>query len=202
MSCDNKCEKCDCQLGSKDDSVDAMLRALESDLLSYADSEGETMREDWLAEHRRVTHIREQYVKQHKKLVAELAQHRADLKAAAGELAVPIPEPGTVVAKLLRANSLLRGLVRSPEEARVVFWYEQYQASSRDHAATLRELEELRRVSGGAEGGERRAYTRAVALIAALKEEAGPGRVLHGALQAAIIAEANAIDACGKLPKS
>ena len=119
--------------------------------------------------------------------------------------------------------------MRSPEEAKVEFWYQQWQASTKDHAETRRELEELRRVSGAAHDAaiavayhhgfnrrrtacdpqlkptddtQRPAYTRAVALIAALNEEAGPGRVLHGALQAAILAEANAIDAYRRLPES
>lgn len=35
------------------------------------------------------------------------AQHEADLKAAAGEVLVPIPEPGTDASKMLRANRLL-----------------------------------------------------------------------------------------------
>jgi hypothetical protein len=38
------------------------------------------------------------------------------------------------------------------------------------------------------------AYRRAVQLIDRMNAEAGPGRILHGALQAAIIAKANNID--------
>jgi hypothetical protein len=38
------------------------------------------------------------------------------------------------------------------------------------------------------------AYRRAVQLIDRMDAEAGPGRILHGALQAAIIAKANDID--------
>ncbi len=40
----------------------------------------------------------------------ELAMHRADLAAAAGELMVPIPAPGSESAKLMRANRILRGM--------------------------------------------------------------------------------------------
>ncbi len=40
----------------------------------------------------------------------ELALHRADLAAAAGELMVPIPAPGSESAKLMRANRILRGM--------------------------------------------------------------------------------------------
>lgn len=36
--------------------------------------------------------------------------HRADLAAAAGELMVPIPAPGSESAKLMRANRILRGM--------------------------------------------------------------------------------------------
>lgn len=43
----------------------------------------------------------------HGKLEA-LEVHQKDLEAAAGELMVDIPEPGTVIARLLRANSLMR----------------------------------------------------------------------------------------------
>lgn len=41
-------------------------------------------------------------------LIAELQQHRADLRAAAGDLPVPLPAPGTDMARLLTANRLLR----------------------------------------------------------------------------------------------
>lgn len=44
----------------------------------------------------------------HVALDRELAQCRQDLKDAAGELMVPMPEPGTDMAKLLSANVLLR----------------------------------------------------------------------------------------------
>lgn len=37
-----------------------------------------------------------------------LAQHEKDLADAAVELPVPLPEPGTIAAKMLRANLLLR----------------------------------------------------------------------------------------------
>ena len=39
---------------------------------------------------------------------ATIERHEADIAAAAGELLVPIPVPGTVTARLLRANILLR----------------------------------------------------------------------------------------------
>jgi hypothetical protein len=45
------------------------------------------------------------------------------------------------------------------------------------------------------ESSSRPAYNRAAKLIDALNAEVGPGRVVHGALQAAMIAEANALDA-------
>lgn len=48
-------------------------------------------------------------------MAAELATHRADAEAAAGELLVPIPTPGTIPAQLLRANSIMR---RQRDEAR------------------------------------------------------------------------------------
>jgi len=40
--------------------------------------------------------------------LAELDELRADLKDAAGELLVPIPDPGTYMAKLMLANRLLK----------------------------------------------------------------------------------------------
>lgn len=40
-------------------------------------------------------------------LQAQLATHQQDLELAAGELLIPIPEPGTDVARLMRANRLL-----------------------------------------------------------------------------------------------
>ena len=39
---------------------------------------------------------------------AEVERHCQDLRHAAGELLVPLPEPGTDVARLLRANRLMR----------------------------------------------------------------------------------------------
>ena len=42
------------------------------------------------------------------KLLAEVENHRNDLRLAAGECLVPIPEPGTMAAKMLRANVLMR----------------------------------------------------------------------------------------------
>jgi hypothetical protein len=42
------------------------------------------------------------------RLKAELASVRSDMEAAAGELLVPIPAPGTDVAKLLHANVMMR----------------------------------------------------------------------------------------------
>lgn len=39
---------------------------------------------------------------------AEVAKHRKDLADAAGELLLPIPEPGTPMAKMMRANRLMR----------------------------------------------------------------------------------------------
>jgi hypothetical protein len=60
---------------------------------------------------------------------AELAKFRADLAAAAGECCVPIPEPGTDMAKLLTANVLmrreierLRGSLRTVKEKWEWFW--------------------------------------------------------------------------------
>lgn len=47
-------------------------------------------------------------IRENAQLKAALAQYRQDLKDAAGKLAVPMPEPGTDMAKLLRANVLLR----------------------------------------------------------------------------------------------
>lgn len=41
-------------------------------------------------------------------LLDELKKYREDLLAAAGELAIPAPEPGTDMARLLMANILLR----------------------------------------------------------------------------------------------
>ena len=41
-------------------------------------------------------------------LEAKLAVHEQDLADAAGELKVPLPEPGSMVAKLLHANVMLR----------------------------------------------------------------------------------------------
>lgn len=38
----------------------------------------------------------------------ELDAHRKDLEQAAGELMIDLPEPGTTIAKLLRANSIMR----------------------------------------------------------------------------------------------
>lgn len=43
-----------------------------------------------------------------RRMWSEIETHRADLSAAAGELLVPLPEPGSVTAKLLRANVLMR----------------------------------------------------------------------------------------------
>lgn len=48
-------------------------------------------------------------------LRAEVALHRADLAAAAGELMLPIPEPGSAAARLMRANRILRRML---DEAR------------------------------------------------------------------------------------
>lgn len=45
----------------------------------------------------------------------ELAEHREDVRLASGELLIPIPEPGTETARLLRANVLMR---RERDEAR------------------------------------------------------------------------------------
>lgn len=42
------------------------------------------------------------------KLKAELAQCRQDMEAAAGDLPVPMPSPGTDMAKLLSANVILK----------------------------------------------------------------------------------------------
>jgi hypothetical protein len=39
---------------------------------------------------------------------ARLDRHEADLAEAAGELMVPLPEPGSVAAKLMRANTIMR----------------------------------------------------------------------------------------------
>lgn len=41
-------------------------------------------------------------------LQAELAKHEQDLADAASELMVPVPEPNTLVASLVRANRILR----------------------------------------------------------------------------------------------
>jgi hypothetical protein len=41
-------------------------------------------------------------------ITGELEEHRADLVAAAGELRVSMPKPGTDASKVLRANYLLR----------------------------------------------------------------------------------------------
>lgn len=40
----------------------------------------------------------------------------ADLKAAAGELRIPVPTPGTEMARLLSANVILRGRLRAETE--------------------------------------------------------------------------------------
>jgi hypothetical protein len=44
-----------------------------------------------------------------RQLKSQVARYDADMKEAAGELLIPIPEPGTDAAKLLAANRLLRG---------------------------------------------------------------------------------------------
>lgn len=49
--------------------------------------------------------------------LGEYAALRADLKAAAGDLPVPMPEPGTDMARLLSANVLLRRRVSELESA-------------------------------------------------------------------------------------
>lgn len=56
-----------------------------------------------------------QLVRDVERLARERDEARADVIAAAGDLLVPIPEPGSVVARLLSANAILR---RERDEAR------------------------------------------------------------------------------------
>lgn len=51
----------------------------------------------------------------YERLVGRLTTLEKDLEAAAGDLAVPLPEPGTDVARLLMANRLLRNRVSELE---------------------------------------------------------------------------------------
>ncbi|MFC3390670.1 hypothetical protein [Aidingimonas halophila] len=50
----------------------------------------------------------DQYAAQCKRLLDEVALHRADLEEAAGALMMPLPEPGSDIARLMRVNRILK----------------------------------------------------------------------------------------------
>lgn len=211
MSCDKKCEKCDCPPGP-DESIEAMLRALEKDLYDLAESDPpEYMREDWLVEAQRATHIRGQYVKQQRKQElheADLAIANRHLKAKCDErqhrdwLTVAAVAPREIAEEVVAAGREL--LKRGPEplsqhrmQKALTAWDEAARAQNVAHVRAGQAALDAQ------EGPEWKpelevklpwpAYERAVALIDALNADAAP-RVLHGALRAAVLAYAHTID--------
>lgn len=93
------------------------------------------------------------------RLKANFDCYFADLEAAAGELKIPVPEPGTDMARLLAANVLLKSRLEAVQKENTNLLmanhdcYAWFEALNMDHQRALRALDELARLGNGARYG-------------------------------------------------